>query len=78
MPQLKKILISLPEALLCEIDEIAADKGISRSKLINEVLRLYSDKRKKCRLEEQMIKGYQEMGEINLKLAEMCFEGNED
>ena len=37
----KKISISLPEDILVALDKAAKDKGISRSRLIAEALRLY-------------------------------------
>jgi CopG family transcriptional regulator/antitoxin EndoAI len=37
----KKVLISLPEKFLSEIDMVAEDEQRSRSELIREALRLY-------------------------------------
>ncbi len=76
MPQLKKILITLPDSLLREVDSIAEAANISRSKLIRDAMKLYIDTEKKAEIKEKMKKGYQEMGEINLRLAEMCFEAD--
>ncbi len=77
MPQLKKILITLPVSLLLEVDSIAGEKNISRSRLIRDALKLYADAEMKAEMKKKMIKGYQEMGELNLQLAEICFEADQ-
>ncbi len=76
MPQLKKILITLPCSLLSTADKLADAEGISRSELIRKAMRLYIETKEKAEMKERMKKGYQEMGEINLRLAEMCFEAD--
>lgn len=74
MAGLKKILISVPDSLLQEVDSLVTDEKRNRSELIREAMRLYIDHKKKREIRDQMKKGYQEMAEINLKLAEMCFD----
>lgn len=76
MPQHKKILISIDDSLLQEVDNIAAGSNVSRSAIIDEAICGYIKEYKKSQMEESMKKGYQEMGEINLSLAEMCFEAD--
>lgn len=66
----KKILLTLPEELLSEIDAIILDRGISRSKFIREGLAHYVLKQKNLKVREQLEMGYREMGSINLALAE--------
>jgi len=66
----KKILLSVPEALISEIDELVSQLGITRSEFMREGLRFYVHEKKKQRLKELMKKGYQEMGEVNLRIAE--------
>lgn len=72
MAELKKVLISFPDNLLREIDTEASIKKVNRSEFVREVMRRYLQEKKKMGLREKMKKGYQEMAEINLKLAEFC------
>ncbi|MEW5953561.1 MAG: ribbon-helix-helix protein, CopG family [Bacillota bacterium] len=69
MAQVKRIMISLPDALLAEVDCIVEAESLNRSELIREAMRLYIRERKRRLLREQMIKGYMEMATINLALA---------
>ncbi len=71
MADSKKIMISLPDSLLKEIDSIVSMEKINRSEFIREAMKLYIRERNKMELREQMKKGYQEMGVINLTLAEL-------
>lgn len=77
MPQLKRILITLPDSLLHEVDNLALSSNVNRSQLIRDAMKLYIETRKKSEIAEKMKQGYQEMGEINLRLAEMCFEADQ-
>ena len=74
MAELRKILISLPDNLLKEVDSIVAVEKINRSEFVREAMRLYIRERRKLEMRDRMKKGYQEMAEINLRLAEMCFD----
>ncbi|WP_313885461.1 ribbon-helix-helix protein, CopG family [Desulfallas sp. Bu1-1] len=69
MAQVKRIMISLPEYLLSEIDCIAAAENLNRSEFVREAMKLYIAERKRRLLREQMKKGYVEMAKINLALA---------
>lgn len=74
LSQLKKILISLPDSLLQEVDSIVTVEKINRSEFVREAMKLYIRERRRIEMRDKMKKGYQEMAEINLKLAEMCFD----
>ncbi len=74
LAQLKKILISLPDSLLQEVDSIVTVEKINRSEFVREAMKLYIKERRRIEMRDIMKKGYQEMAEINLKLAEMCFD----
>lgn len=74
MAHLKKILISLPDNLLKEVDNIVSMEKINRSEFVREAMKLYIREKRKIEMREVMKKGYEEMAEINIKLAEMCFE----
>lgn len=69
MAQVKRIMISLPDNLLAEVDGIVAAEQLNRSELIREAMKLYIAERKRRLLREQMKKGYLEMAKINLALA---------
>ena len=78
MAELKKILISLPDNLLKVIDSIVAVEKINRSEFVREAMKLYIREKRKIEMRDRMKKGYQEMAEINMMLAEMCFEADND
>lgn len=78
MPGLRKIMISVPDSLLKEVDNIVSTEKKSRSALVREAMKLYIEHKKKRNLKDSMKKGYKEMAEINLKLAEMCFEADNE
>ena len=72
MSRQRKILISVPDSLLTEVDDFANSININRSEFIRDAMRLYIKERKKTELVARMKKGYEEMAEINLELAEYC------
>lgn len=74
MGQVKRIMISLPDHLLAEVDGIAAAERLNRSEFIREAMKLYIAERKRRMLREQMKKGYLEMAKINLSLAAEQYE----
>ncbi len=69
MPGVKRIMISLPESLLNEVDSLATLERLNRSEFIREAMRLYIAERKRRNMREQMKRGYQEMASINLALV---------
>lgn len=66
----KRIVVTVPEPLLQQVDGIAAVERIDRSALIREAVRIYVEERKKRDMRERMKRGYREMAGINLTLAE--------
>lgn len=76
MPQLKRILITLPDSLLQEVDYLVKKEKTNRSEFIREAMKLYIKEKKKLEFSEKMKKGYQEMAGINIALAQMCFEAD--
>jgi CopG family transcriptional regulator/antitoxin EndoAI len=67
---LKRIMISIPNSLLQEVDGIIAMEKLSRSQFVREAMRLCIEERKRKAVRDMMRKGYQEMAVINLSLAE--------
>lgn len=78
MAELRKILISLPDNLLKEIDSIVSVEKTNRSQFVREAMKLYIRERRKIEMRDKLKKGYQEMAEINMKLSEICFDADND
>jgi CopG family transcriptional regulator/antitoxin EndoAI len=78
LAELRKILISLPDNLLKEVDDIVSVEKINRSEFVREAMKLYIREIRRIEMRDTMKKGYQEMAEINIKLAEMCVEADND
>lgn len=77
MSQLKKVLITVPDALLAQVDSAASSENVNRSEFVREAMKMYLREKKKQSAAEQMKKGYQEMADINLNIAKMCFDADE-
>lgn len=78
MAQVKRIMISLPETLLEQVDLIVREEKRNRSEFIREAMKLYIIEKNKRRLREELKQGYIAMGEINLQLAEEALAGDEN
>jgi CopG family transcriptional regulator/antitoxin EndoAI len=74
----KRIMISLPESLLAEVDGLVSSENRNRSEFIREAMKLYLAERKRYTIREQMKRGYQEMAQINLALATEQYEVEEE
>lgn len=69
MSEVKRIMISLPNSLLAELDGIAAADQQDRSEFILRAMDFYIAECKRRLLREQMKTGYIEMAKINLALV---------
>ncbi|MBQ3225442.1 MAG: ribbon-helix-helix protein, CopG family [Clostridia bacterium] len=78
MSQLRKVLITVPDSLLAQVDDCVGRENLSRSEFVREAMRHYLEEKQKAALKEEMQKGYQEMAELNLSIAAMCFEAEEE
>ena len=76
MSQQKKILISLPDSLLNEVDNLATAQKLNRSEFIREAMKLYIREKKKADIASKLKKGYEEMSMLNLEIAEFCLEAD--
>lgn len=74
LSQLKKVLITVPDSLLEQVDLMAKSEKTNRSEFVREAMKLYLKSKKHAEYEEQMKKGYREMGDINLSISEMYFD----
>ncbi|MDD2216050.1 MAG: ribbon-helix-helix protein, CopG family [Eubacteriales bacterium] len=70
MSNRKKIITSLPESLLEQVDSIVKEDHKNRSELIREALVLYLTDRRKKQIRREMVEGYQKMGDLNQSLSE--------
>lgn len=79
MGELKRIMITVPAALLQEVDGmVALEEGRNRSEFVREALHRFLEDRKRRELRDRMKSGYQEMARINLQLAEEGLPTEED
>lgn len=69
LPASKRIIITVPEKLLSEVDDVTMIESKNRSEIVREAILFYLGERKKNLTKEQMKKGYLEMAEINLNIA---------
>lgn len=74
----KRIMISLPDQLLQEVDGIVEQENSNRSEFIRQAMKLYLTERKKRYLREALQRGYMEMAKINLHIASEAFHAEED
>ena len=70
MAELRRIMISIPNNLLQEVDGIVAMEKLSRSQFVREAMRQYLEERRRKAARDMMRRGYEEMAAINLLLAE--------
>ncbi len=66
----KRIMISVPNKLLKEVDRVVKEDKGNRSQVIGEAVKMYILERKRFSLREKLRDGYQTMAAINLTLAE--------
>ncbi|QNO14571.1 ribbon-helix-helix protein, CopG family [Alkalicella caledoniensis] len=73
MAETRRVMISVPDNLLQELDIIVKRDKLNRSQLIREAVKLYIgeryNKQRSIVNKELMQRGYVEMSEINLNLA---------
>jgi len=70
----KRIMISLPDYLLQEVDKIVKHENSNRSEFIRQAMKVYLLERKKRQLRDSMQRGYMEMAKINLTIASESFQ----
>lgn len=66
----KKILISIPEKLLKELDVASKNDNTTRSDFIRKSIRFYLIEKRKIEIREKMRAGYLEMSNINKSITE--------
>lgn len=78
MSETKRIMISLPQNLLQEVDGLVEKEKSNRSEFVRQAMKLYLYERKKRLIREMMQQGYMEMAKINLNIASEAFEAEEE
>ncbi len=73
MAESKRIMISLPESLLAEVDGIVTLEKRNRSEFIREAINSILLERRKQGIREQMRRGYLEMAQLNLAIAKELY-----
>lgn len=74
MAETKKIMVSLPDSLLKEVDFIVAMEKKNRSEFVKEAMKFYLREKRKLEVSQKLKDGYLEMSNINLALAEIGFD----
>lgn len=74
----KRIMISIPQNLLQEVDGLVKKENSNRSELIRQAMKMYLRERKKRHIRETMKQGYMEMANINLNMASEAFQAEEE
>ena len=70
MAETKRIMISVPQSLLDEVDAFLSKEKCNRSEFIRRAMIEFIKERKKAQLREQLRAGYAAMAEINRQLSE--------
>ena len=78
MAECKRIMVTVPDSLLNDVDCLAICDGISRNEMIREAVSEYITGRKNRNLREQLKNGYEEMAAINIEWAENCLEADNE
>lgn len=73
MTKTKRIVVNVTDSMFDDIEGFINRNNLSRSQFVREALYQYLEEIKRAELVEQMRAGYQEMGEMNLQLAEEAF-----
>ncbi|MEK6264581.1 MAG: CopG family transcriptional regulator [Clostridium sp.] len=74
MPTSKKLIVNLSETLNFEFNKALQKDCKKRSEFIREAIILYIEEKKKSNYIDEMKRGYLEMAELNLEIADMGFE----
>ena len=78
MASCKKLVVNLNESLYNEFNKALEEDCKKRSEFIREAIILYIEEKKRLSLIDQMRKGYMDMAQLNLEIAEMGFANDVD
>ena len=74
----KKLVVNLTETLNDEFNKALEEDSKKRSEFIREAIIVYIEEKKRLNLIDQMRKGYMDMAQLNLEIAEMGFANDID
>jgi CopG family transcriptional regulator/antitoxin EndoAI len=74
MVETRRIVVSLPNSLLEEVDVMVPMEYKNRSDCVIEAMKLFIQEKKKIEIIEKLKEGYKAMSQINLDFAEMGIE----
>lgn len=72
MSEMRKVMITLPENLLQEVDAVVQAEKKNRSEFIRDILMGYLQKRKRKETEELLKQGYLQLAQIHREIAEVA------
>ncbi len=75
---MKKILITLPDEMLTEVDTEVLEEATNRSKFVRTAIRSYLKSSKEEKIREKLKKGYLSMAQVNLSIANMCISADSE
>jgi len=70
MAETKRIMISIPQSLLEEVDAFLSTEKCNRSEFIRQAMIEFIKERKRVQLREQLRAGYAAMAALNRQLSE--------
>ena len=70
MSEAREISVNLAKDLLDEMDDLAHSLDVSRDELLGDAMAAYLESRRSRDLYESLRFGYEEMGDLNLQMAE--------
>ena len=73
----KRITITLPEDILSDINDLCAKYSMTQSTLIESMIKVYLSERRRIEIRDDLKRGYLEMAEINLSIAEDFFSSDQ-
>ncbi|MBQ3109795.1 MAG: hypothetical protein IJC69_01455 [Clostridia bacterium] len=73
----KKISITLPEDIANDIDALSADLHMSAGRVVMSIIKAYLAERRRIENKTELKKGYLEMADINLSIANECFNSDQ-
>ncbi|SKA87155.1 CopG family transcriptional regulator / antitoxin EndoAI [Clostridium sp. USBA 49] len=74
----KKLVVNLNETLYNEFNKALEEDCKKRSEFIRDAIIVYIEEKKRLSLMDSMRKGYMEMAQLNLEIAEMGFANDVD
>ncbi len=73
----RTISITLSDDVLTDLDRLTSEFNNSRSFAVESIVRLYIAEKRRIEQKDNLIKGYAAMADINLSIAEECFDADQ-